>query len=402
MHEHTHSLSSLPVSSAPPAPLNTARLDVALVHDWLPVYAGAERVLEQMIHVFPQADIFSLIDFLPDRQRGFLQGKSVNTSLIQNLPFAASRYRYYLPLAPYAVEQFDLRGYDLVISSSYVVAKGVLTTANQLHVSYIHSPIRYAWDLYFQYLYEAGLRRGLKNFLVRLILHYLRMYDVSTANRVDVFLANSKYVARRIWKTYRRKAKVIYPPVDTSRFELTPDKDDYYLTTSRLVPYKKIDLIIEAFLDMPDKQLLIIGDGPDRARLEAMLPKHSNISLLGYQPPEALQHYMEHAKAFVFAAEEDFGIAPVEAQACGTPVIALGKGGTAETVIHGETGILFPEQSKEALQHAIELFEKGTFTFEPERLRIQAERFSAERFQLEFALAIEEAWTTFCSSELNI
>ena len=210
-----------PVSSLPET------VSTALVHDWLPVYAGAERVLEQMIHTLPKSDLFSLINFLPEDQRAFLQGKEVTTSFIQRLPFARKHYRNYLPLAPLATEQFDLRGYDVIVSSSYVAAKGVLTSADQLHVSYVHSPIRYAWDLYFQYMEEGGLTKGLKAWLARIILHYIRFYDVATANRVDAFLANSKTVARRIWKTYRRKAEVVYPPVDTDAFALCKEKEDF-------------------------------------------------------------------------------------------------------------------------------------------------------------------------------
>ncbi|HKL87673.1 MAG TPA: glycosyltransferase, partial [Salinibacter sp.] len=233
---------------------------VGLVHDWLPVYAGAERVLEQMLHVFPESALYSLIDFVPPEQRDFLQGRPVETSFIQRLPFARRHYRHYLPLAPMAIEQFDLSEHDVVISSSYAVAKGVLTRPDQLHISYVHSPIRYAWDLYHQYM-EQGRFGWLRGMLARMVLHYMRLYDVSTAPRVDLFVANSQYVARRIWKTYRRPAAVIYPPVDVDRFELQPEKDSFYLTMSRLVPYKRIDLIVEAFSEMPDKELVVIGDG---------------------------------------------------------------------------------------------------------------------------------------------
>ena len=310
----------------------------AIVHDWLPVYAGAERVLEQMIEVRPEADLFSLIDFVPPEDRAFLRGKPVETSFLQRMPLARTQYRTYLPLAPLAIEQFDLTGYDLVVSSSYVVAKGVLTSARQLHVSYVHSPVRYAWDLYWQYLREGRMERGLRSVAARAVLHYLRLYDVATAPRVDVFVANSQNVARRIWKTYRRRAAVLYPPVDTDAFTLERDKDDYYVTVSRLVPYKKVALLVEAFRRMPGRRLIVIGDGPERAKIEALAGP--NVEVWGQQPAEVVRRTVAHARAFVFAAEEDFGIAPVEAQACGTPVIAYGVGGARETVLDGETGPL--------------------------------------------------------------
>lgn len=366
---------------------------VALVHDWLPVYAGAERVLEQMIHLLPDAELYSLIDFVPEDQRDFLQGKTVNTSFIQRLPFAETKYRYYLPLAPLAIEQFDLRDHDVVISSSYAVAKGALTRSDQLHVSYVHSPIRYAWDLQFQYLQQRGLQWGIRSMIARMILHYIRLFDSTSANRVDVFAANSKHVARRIWKTYRRKARVIYPPVDTEAFTLCEEKEDFYLAMSRLVEYKRMDLIVEAFSEMPDKELIVIGDGPEHERIKKMAGP--NVTLLGHQPGEAVQYYMQHAKALVFAAEEDFGIVPVEAQACGTPVIAYGKGGALETVIPGETGLFFGQQTTEAVKDAVDRFVSNRAQFIPGRIRQHAEQFSKARFRQELSDFIEESYDAF-------
>lgn len=371
---------------------------IALVHDWLPVYAGAERVLEQMIHAFPSSELYSLIDFIPDDQRDFLQGKSVNTSFIQRLPFSRSKYRYYLPLAPLAIEQFDLMDHDVIVSSSYAVAKGVLTRADQLHISYVHSPIRYAWDLQFQYLRQGGLTSGVRSIIARVILHYMRLFDASSANRVDLFVANSQNVARRIWKTYRRPAQVIYPPVDTNAFSLHEDKEDYYLTMSRLVPYKRIDLIVEAFSQMPDKELIVIGDGPEYARIEKLAGP--NVTLLGFQPDEAVQYYMQRAKAFLFAAEEDFGIVPVEAQACGTPVIAYGKGGATETVIPGETGVFFDEQTTDALQDAVNRFEQSAASMEPGRIRENAERFSIEAFRETFHRFVAQSYEDYIDGSL--
>jgi glycosyltransferase involved in cell wall biosynthesis len=372
---------------------STSFPDVALVHDWLPVYAGAERVLEQMIHVMPDAELYSLIDFVSEEQRGFLNGKEVNTSFIQHLPFAESSYRYYLPLAPFAIEQFDLYDHDIVLSSSYAVAKGALTRSDQLHISYVHSPIRYAWDLQFQYLEQRGLRNTLRGLIARMVLHYMRLFDSTTANRVDLFIANSKHVARRIWKTYRRRARVIYPPVDTDKFQLQEEKDSYYVAMSRLVEYKRMDLIVQAFSEMPDKELIVIGDGPEYDRLEKAAGP--NVSLLGYQPDEAVQHYMQRARAFVFAAEEDFGIVPVEAQACGTPVIAYGKGGAKETIIPDVTGIFFDEQSVESLVDAVERFEVKYNQFDHYQIRQHAEKFSAERFREELSHFVEMSYSTF-------
>ncbi|EFR41455.1 glycosyltransferase, group 1 family protein [Selenomonas sp. oral taxon 137 str. F0430] len=314
-------------------------MKVAVVCDWLVVYAGAERVLEQILKLYPEADLFCLVDFLPNDRRDFILNKKTNPSFIQNLPFAKTKYRSYLPFMPIAIEQLDVSAYDLVISSSHAVAKGILTGPNQIHISYVHSPMRYAWDLQHQYLKQAGLQRGLKSWLARAILHYMRMWDYRTANGVDHFIANSRFIAKRVKKVYGREATVIYPPVDVSAYTLCEQKEDFYLTASRLVPYKRVDLIVEAFTAMPEKRLVVIGDGPEFGKIKKKAG--SNVTLLGYQPFEVLRDKMQKAKAFVFAAEEDFGIIPVEAQACGTPVIAYGRGGALETVIPGRTGVFF-------------------------------------------------------------
>ena len=370
---------------------------VAIVHDWLAVYAGAERVLEQMLAVFPDADLFALVDVLDDDQRTFLRGKTVKTSFLQRLPLVRRKYRNYLPLMPLAIEQFDLSGYDLVISSSHAVAKGVVTGPDQLHICMCYSPIRYAWDLQHQYLSEAGLDRGIKGALARLLLHYMRIWDVRTANGVDVFIAISKYIARRIRKAYRRDAYVVYPPVAVEEFPLQESKEDFYLTASRMVPYKRIDLIVEAFSQMPEKRLVVIGDGPDLDKVRAKAGP--NVKLLGHQPFEVLKDYMRRAKAFVFAAEEDFGIVVVEAQAAGTPVLAYGKGGATEIVIQGETGLFFKEQTVEAVVRVVREFESGKYYFEPERIRENAERFSKARFQRKFSELVEREWAKFTAGE---
>ena len=357
---------------------------IAIVHDWLVDYAGAERVLEQIIACFPDADLFALVDFLEDRT--FLRGKPVQTTFIQKLPRARARYRAYLPLMPFAVEQFDLSAYDVVISNSIAVAKGVLTGPDQVHISSVHSPIRYAWDLQHQYLNESKRRTGLRSIFRRLLLHYLRTWDIPPVNTVDSFVANSTSSARRIWKVYQRDAAVIFPPVDIEGFPLHVQKDDFYLTASRLVPDRKIDLIVEAFAKMPERRLVVIGDGPDMHRVRAMAAP--NVEVLGYQPFAVLRDRMRRAKAFVFAAQEDFGTAVVEAQACGTPVIAFGKGGVLETVrglsdAH-PTGLVFSEQTAQALVAAVDDFAANPERFSPIDCRANAERFSAALFRTRF------------------
>lgn len=374
---------------------------VAIIHDWLTTYAGAERVLEQMLLLYPEADLFSVCDFIPESERGFLSGRKPKTTFIQHLPGASKRYRSYLPLMPLAVEQLDLSAYDLVISSSHAVAKGVLTGPDQLHISYVHSPIRYAWDLQHQYLRESGLDHGLKGWMAKWLLHKIRLWDLRTANGVDCFVANSGFIARRIWKTYRREADVVYPPVDVSSFTLREDKEDFFLTASRMVPYKKIDLIVEAFAAMPSKRLVVIGDGPDMVKIRAKAG--SNVQLMGYQPFDVLRDHMQRAKAFVFAAEEDFGITPVEAQACGTPVIAFGKGGALETVraldqSEKPTGVFFDEQNVANIVAAVERFETNREAFAAAACRDNAMRFSPEVFREQFSALVASEYQKFMSN----
>lgn len=372
-------------------------LKVAVIHDWLVTYAGAERVLERMLSAFPQADIFSLIDFLKPEQRGFIGHRSVKTSFIQNLPKARTAYRQYLPLMPLAIEQFDLSGYDLVLSSSHAVAKGVLTGPEQLHVCMCYSPIRYAWDLQHQYLRESNLEQGVKSAVVRALLHYVRLWDVRTAPNVDMFISISEFIAKRINKVYRRPSLVLYPPVDTFAFTVSEERSDFYMTASRMVPYKRIDLIVEAFSRMPDKRLIVIGDGPEMAKIRALAAP--NVTIMGYQSFEVMRDHMRRARAFVFAAEEDFGIAPIEAQACGTPVIAYGRGGALETVRDGETGLFFEEQTPRSLMEAIFRFEDREAKFNPKTCRTNALRFSNERFDLEFKQAMNAVGTAWQSGQ---
>ena len=358
-----------------------------------------------MLACYPEADLFSVIDFLTEKDREFIRGKTVTTSFVQRLPKARTHHRNYLPFMPLAIEQLNASAYELVISSSYCVAKGILTGPDQLHLSMCCSPVRYAWDLQHQYLRESNLERGLKSALARLILHYMRIWDARTANGVDAFIAISEFIARRIRKVYNRPSRVIYPPVDVSAFALREDKEDFYLTASRMVPYKKIPLIIEAFAAMPDKRLVVIGEGPEFERCKAVATP--NVELLGYQPFDVLRDHMQRARAFVFAAEEDFGIVPIEAQACGTPVIAFGKGGARETIVGVDasapkgmtpgsaTGIFFSEQSAASIVAAVERFEATLETFTPQACRENAQRFGPERFQTEFTAFVETSWARF-------
>ena len=371
---------------------------IAIIHEWLVTYAGSERVLEQMLAVYPDADLFCVIDFLDDQSRDFILGKKPTTTFIQHLPKARSKYRSYLPLMPLAIEQLDLSGYDLVISSSHAVAKGVLTGPDQLHVSCIYSPIRYAWDLQNQYLKEAGLDRGIKGWLAKWILHKIRLWDARTANGVDSFIAISHFIARRIKKSYRRESTVIYPPVDIHAFTQVDNKESFYLAASRMVPYKRIDLIVEAFSKMPDRRLVVIGDGPEFNKVKAKAGK--NIEILGYQEFGVLKDHMQRARAFVYAAEEDFGIIPLEAQACGTPVIAFGKGALLETIrdlaSHEEpTGVFFKSQTVESIKETVEYFEKNMEGITPEACRKNAERFAPEVFRENFSRFVEDEYEQF-------
>lgn len=360
---------------------------VVIVQDWLTENGGAEKVLSSLLEIYPEADIYSLVDFLDvqDRQ-AILKGKNSTNSFIQKLPFAKKHFRNYLPLFPIAIEQLDLSAYDLVISSSYAVAKGIMTNPHQTHICYCHSPIRYAWDMYHTYIKEHNIR-GLKGLLIKYVLYKIRMWDVSSANRVDHFITNSNLVKKRVEKFYRREAQTIYPPVNVEKFTFYSQKEEYYLTVSRLVPYKKIKLIVETFNKI-GKKLVIIGTGPELKEIKAMA--ESNIEILGYQSDEVVIHYMQRAKAFVYAALEDFGIVPVEAMSCGTPVICYGKGGLSESVIDGKCGVYFKEQSVEAIEDAVGRFEKVYTDFDLRVISEHAESFSKERFKSEIEAFIEK------------
>lgn len=363
-------------------------MKVALIQDWLTELGGAEKVFQQIYKLYPDADIYTLVYHKDVLDSMGISESKVKASFIQDLPFAKKKYRNYLPLFSLAVESFDLSSYELIISSSYCVAKGVLTHSKQKHICYCHSPVRYAWDLHHQYLREAGLKKGFKGFLAKYFLHKLRIWDIASLNRVDQFISNSNYIKQRIKKVYNRESVTIYPPVNINDFDCFHTKEDFYFTCSRMVPYKKIDLIVDAFSKMPDKKLIVIGTGPDYEKIKKLAT--SNITLLGYQPFSVLKDYMQKATAFVFAAEEDFGIVPLEAQASGTPVIAYGKGGVLETVVNEKTGIFFYEQNVESLVNAVKHFEQIKGSFDAKMIRENAEKFSPKFFDERLQSLIKE------------
>ncbi len=359
----------------------------ALISDWYYVNGGAEKVIHSINSIWKDFDHFALIDFLDYNDRSFiLNGKKAKTSFIQRLPTVKQNHRKFLQLFPIAIEQFNLSDYELIISSSSAVAKGVKTHKNQLHICYCHSPMRYAWDLQDQYLKDSGLDSGLKGFYAKYVLNKIRKWDLKNSENVDYFIANSNHIAQRIKKIYNRESTVIYPPVDVDFFSLEEQKEDYYFTASRLVSYKKTQLIVEAFNELPQLKLIVAGDGPEFEKLQKIAK--SNIEFVGFVDNLSLKNYMQKAKAFVFAAEEDFGIIPVEAQACGTPVIAFGKGGTLETVVENKTGVFFKEQNPQKIKEAIINFEN--IKFDSKIIREHAMKFSKQRFENEMKGFVEE------------
>ncbi|MFE1602319.1 glycosyltransferase [Methylobacterium sp. ID0610] len=363
---------------------------VAIVHDWLYVVGGAERVLREMLACYPQADVYTLFDVLTPENRARIGLGATRQSFLRRLPRLGRSHQIYLPLMPLAVEQFDLSGYDLVLSSSYAVAKGVITGPDQVHIAYVHSPMRYAWDLQHAYLRGSGLLRGPKSLLARLLLHYLRLWDVRTAAGPDAIIANSRFIARRIRKIYGREATVIHPPVTLSDRSVDLLRGRHFLAASRLVPYKNMEAIVDAFRLTPDLELVVAGDGSEAEQLRRRAGP--NVRFAGFVSDAELRHLMATARAFVFAAEEDFGIIPLEAQAEGTPVLALGRGGVRETVVTqgpGRTGLFFPEPSAEAIAACLRSFVSMEDSFSRAACRAQAERFSAERFRREFTDFVE-------------
>ena len=386
------------VNHVVPSPL--ASLNCALVHEWLTPKAtgGSELVVREILN-WIDADLYALIDFESTNPDSYLYKRRIGTTFLQKFPFAHNGVQKYLPFLPLAIEQLDLRQYDVILSSSHAVAKGVITAPHQMHVCYCHAPMRYAWDMTFDYLNQSRAGRGLPGILTRYLFHRLRQWDVLAANRVDYFIANSHNTARRIWRFYRRRSQVIYPPVNTDRFRFEPQKQDFYLTVSRLVSYKQISLIVNAFNQL-GRSLVVIGSGPELAELRRIAKP--NVQILGWQPDAVVEEYMAQAKAFVYAAYEDFGIAPVEAQACGTPVIAYGVGGTLETVRdvrqHGEvggTGLLFSHQTIADLVEAVETFEQYQTQFKPEVMRTHALSFNPEIFQRRYLAFLDRCYQEF-------
>ena len=370
---------------------------IALVHDWLVTYSGAERILEQLVKLYPDADIFSRWwTFCRPIDVRSSPVKSVKTSFIQKLPFARKHFRWYFALFPLAIQSLDFSGYDLIVSVSFSVAKGVMTDPDQLHICISCSPVRYAWDLQEQYLREHGYTHGLIAFIMRSVLLFVRMWDVTSAAAVDEYVAISHFVGQRIRKYYGRESTVIFPPVATDEFTFHEAKEVFYLAASRQVPYKRIDLIVEAFRTMPERSLVVMGDGPEHQRILELAKGCSNIRILGHQPFRVnLKDHMQRAKGFIFAAKEDFGIVVLEAQACGTPVIALGQGGARETVRDGRTGVFFAEPTVDSLKDAIVRFEQKDF--DAAACRENALGFSEQHFRDTFAAFVSSAtarWQT--------
>lgn len=359
---------------------------VAIVIEWLTTVGGAEMVIREMLAVFPDADLFALLDTmsLDKRESIGLAGRRVRTTWLQRIPGVGKWYRQLLPLMPFAVRSHDLRGYDLVISSAHAVAHRVRVPAGATHLVYCHTPIRYAWDLRERYLEDAGLHRGVREWTASALLDWIKRGDARAAQLPHAYAVNSRYIQERVRRCYGREATIIHPPVDTEFFSQGAGNREtrrFYLAASRMVPYKKMALIAEAFSTyLPDRSLVIIGDGPEMGRVRAAAG--SNVKVLGEQPREVLRDYLRRARGFVFAADEDFGILPVEAQACGTPVIAYGVGGATETVSEGETGVWFREQRAEAIAEAVGRFEG--ISFDANACRANAERFGIERFRREF------------------
>ncbi|MCS7245960.1 MAG: glycosyltransferase [candidate division WOR-3 bacterium] len=354
-------------------------MKIALLHDWIIDIAGSEVVFKALCEIFKDADIWTIVYDKRSIEKLGINDRKVFHSLAQYLPFSKKLYRYYFFLYPIIVEQINLSKYDIIISSSHSYIKGVLKQSHQIHICYCHTPIRYSWDLYFQYMESINL---FFRILSAYFLHKIRIWDYISAQRIDYFIANSNFVANRIKKIYNKPAHVIYPPVEIEKFEVETKKEDFYITIGRMVPYKKIDVIVKAFSKLKDRKLIVIGSGPEMKKIKKLSNK--NVEILGYQTQENLKNYLKKAKAFIFMAEEDFGILPVESQACGTPVIAYRKGGVIETIIENKTGIFFNSQDEESLIDGILRFEKIENNFDPYEIRKNAERFSKERFIKEF------------------
>jgi len=358
---------------------------VALVHDWLTGRRGGEKVLEVFAEIYPDAPIYTLFHF-PGSQIPDIEQKRIESSFVKNLPFLEKRYRFYLPLFPIAIELFDLQEYDFIISSSHCVAKGAIPRPDALHVCYVHSPMRYAWNQYASY-FSPEMLGFFSRKIIPPIIHRLRIWDESSSHRVDYFVANAKAVADRIHRYYRRLADVIYPPVDTDFFGPGEVQEDYFLIVSALVPYKRIDLAVEAF-NRTGQRLRIVGQGPEYQKLKRRAK--SNIEFLGGISSEELRQLYQKSRALIMPGEEDFGINSLESQACGIPVIAIGRGGAKETVLQGETGVLYEESGIEGLSAALDKFEG--MAFNKTTIRANAIKFSRDSFKKEISSYFQRKW----------
>lgn len=361
-------------------------MKVLIAHYWLVSMRGGEKVVEALCEMYPDADIFALVAD-PGALSPTIRAHTIHTSFLQRLPGVRRYYASLLPLFPFALEAFDASAYDLVISTESGPAKGVVPRPDAVHVTYVHSPMRYLWDHYHAYRREAGV---LTRWTMSLLAPPLRVWDVSTAQRVDAFAANSRHVANRVRRYWRREADVVHPPVATADFSPVTERGDFYLCAGQLVGYKRIDLAVRAFSEM-GKPLRIVGAGPQERALKAIAGP--SVEFVGHQPFAALKDHMARCRALVFPGEEDFGIVPVEVMAAGRPVIALGRGGALETVVEGRTGVLFREQSVAAVKEAVGRFERCEDTFDPTAIRAHALRFDKARFKREMAAFVERALT---------
>lgn len=382
----------------PALPANDfASMRVAVVHDWCPHFRGGERVVARICRQFPKAEVFTLFDFLPDDiKEQYFRDVAFHTSPVNRLPMIDRFYRSLFFLCPFLIEQFDVTGYDIVISSSAAFARGVITRPDQPHLSYVHSPTRYAWDEQFNYLQQGRLGFGPKGLLFRYMLHNLRMWDTRTAHGPDLMLANSRFVRARIRRIYGRDARVVFPPVALNELEFVSEKSDYYVTASYLAPYKRTDLVIQAFSEMPHRQLLVVGEGQQSKELRSLAGP--NVTFTGFLPREEYTKTVAGARAMVFAGCEDFGIALAEAQGCGTPLIAFARGGASDIVrnlgVSDEpTGVLFTRQTADAVREAVGRFEQHESLVTPQACRLNAERFAEQRFDEEILGALDAVRT---------
>ena len=383
---------------------------IAIIHDWLleKSIGGAEyvtKVIDEGLNAkYNQPDIYCIVENLKNFKKEFLGNRKIYTSFIQKLPFGKSNVQNYLPLMPFAVEQFDLNNYDLIVSSSHLAAKGVLTSPDQLHISYVHTPMRYAWDQMHIYLKQSNLSKAGLGPLIRYILFKLREWDSISGRRPDLIIANSSFTARRIHKYWGIKAKVIHPPVDIKRFNFKNNREDFYLSVNRLVPNKRIDLLVKAFnkLNLP---LFVVGEGPEKSKLKKIAK--SNIIFLGRISNFEIEKLMSTCRGFIYSGIEDFGIAPVEAMASGAPVIAYGKGGILDTVkcIREKekniypTGLIFKEQTVSAIHDAVGWFEDSKVwrDFDSEKIHESSNKFSKVNFEKKFINFVDKSWDDFIS-----